>query len=364
MQKFSPKKILVEEDVADLHWTQNILKKFNRVPIEYCKELKSFKEPAPMTPAKKTLILARYRGEAIKPFPKIKNAINLNDYIFNPISNCHLECTYCILQSYLRNNPALTIYTNIDHFLTGLKVLGKKYVNQPVRVGTGELSDSLALDSITELSKTLIPFFAQHPNLFLELKTKSNQIKNLLGLEPNGHTVISFSIAPKSIIQQEELKCASLEERLEAAKGLQKKGYPIGLHLDPMIYFEGWKKSYHELIDALTENLDVTRIAWVSIGSLRFDKELKEIATDRFPQTKIFSSDFIEGPDGKRRYFKTIREGMYRQVWEWLQEWDNTFPRYLCMEPAWMWEKVAGGNPPRSEEVETSLLNRLRTLLP
>ncbi len=363
MQKFSPQKILIEEEVAELPLSKNILKKFSGVPIEFCKEVKTLKEPTPITPAKKTLILAQYRGEAIKPFPKIKNAINLNDYVFNPISNCHLECTYCILQSYLRNNPALTIYTNIDYFLDGLETLAKQNFPKPIRVGTGELSDSLALDDITDLSQTLVPFFAKTSNLFLELKTKSNTIENLLELEPQGHTVISWSIAPQRIVEQEELKCASLAERVGAAKKLQKHGYLIGLHLDPLIYFEGWKEEYEKLIQLLAKELDSKRIAWVSIGSLRFDKNLKEIATNRFPHTKIFSSDFIDSPDGKQRYFKTIRMEMYQKVWNWLQDWDHSFPRYLCMEPAWMWEKVARKRAPHPEEIETSLLNRLSSFL-
>ncbi|HKY63278.1 MAG TPA: DNA photolyase [bacterium] len=361
LASFAPQILLLEAAVAETPLARRLLGVFPEVRREIVESLGSWKEPQAISPAKRILAIAQAKGEAVKPFPKIKHAINLDDYVFNPISNCHLECTYCILQSYLKNNPVLTVYANTGHFLAALRNLDEAGT-KPLRVGTGELSDSLALDALTGLGGEWVPFFAARKNLFLELKTKSDCIAGLLKLEHRGRTVLSWSLAPEAIVKREELKCASLAERLEAAAQAQAAGYPVGLHLDPLICHPGWEEAYDGLIAAIAARLDPKRLAWVSVGSLRFDKALKEIATERFPQTAIFAEDFIQAPDGKFRYFKTLRREMYRRVWRRLAEWSLDFPRYLCMEPPWMWEEVTAEPAPLPQVVEHSLSQRLKEL--
>ena len=362
MQPFVPQRLLIESAVAEAPVTLRLRAAFPEVPTEVLSSVMEWKEPGPITPAKRILAVAEHRGEALKPFPKIKHAINLGDYVFNPVSNCHLECTYCILQSYLQNNPVLTVFANTGHFLDKIRALTEAHPERSFRLGTGELSDSLALDDLTGFSGEWIPFFAAQERCWLELKTKSDRIANLLPLAHRGRTVISWSLSPEPIVRREELKCASLARRLECARAVQSAGYPVGLHLDPLIYHEGWESSYDALMHAISASLDPRRIAWVSIGSLRFDKALKEIATERFPQTAIFAEEFAAAPDGKLRYFKTLRREMYRRVWRGLSAWSLDFPRYLCMEPPWMWEEATGEAAPNPESVEAALLGRLREL--
>ncbi len=361
MQPFVPQQLLIEAAMMQFPLSLRIQAAFPRVPLEIVESVAAWKEPGPMTPAKRVLAIAEAKGEALKPFPKIKHAVNLEDYVFNPVSNCHLECTYCILQSYLKNNPVLTVFANTEHFLGALAKLDVDGERE-IRIGTGELSDSLALDDLTGLGGEWIPFFAQRKSLYLELKTKSDCVEGLLKLEHRGRTVLSWSLAPENIVKREELKCASLAERLAAAAKAQAAGYPVGLHLDPMICHPGWEAAYDGLIDAIAGRLDPSRLAWVSVGSLRFDKALKDIATERFPQTPIFAEDFVKAPDGKFRYFKTLRREMYRRVWRRLAEWSRDFPRYLCMEPPWMWEEVTAEAAPQPQVIEQSLIRRLKDL--
>ncbi len=361
MQAFIPQKIILENSVADFPLSRRVVRNYPEVPLERVESCQAYKAPAPITAAKKVLALVEHRGEAVKPFPKIAHAVNLGDFVFNPVSNCHLECTYCILQSYLKNNPVITVFANSDYFLAAIQKTIASRSDKTWRFGTGELSDSLALDDITKHSAELVPFFARLPQAYLELKTKSDCIAGLLSLEHRGRSVISWSLAPEKTVQQEELKCASLQSRLQSARQVQSAGYPVGLHLDPLIYSENWQTDYASLVEAMAQNLDPRRVAWVSVGSLRFDKALKEIATQRFPNTRIFSEDFIASPDGKMRYFKSLRMEMYREVWRLLREWSAEFPRYLCMEPPWMWEEVTGAAPD-PEEVEARLVNRLKSL--
>jgi hypothetical protein len=53
------------------------------------------------------------------------------------------------------------------------------------------------------------------------------------------------------------------------------------------------------LIDELYENIDPARIAWISLGSLRFPPAMKEKIIERYPHSKIPYGEFIRGQDQK-----------------------------------------------------------------
>jgi hypothetical protein len=72
-------------------------------------------------------------------------------------------------------------------------------------LGTGELSDSLALDSVFPISPILISFFAQRDHAVLELKTKSAEVDHLPHLDHRKRTIISWSLNPPEIIEGEEM---------------------------------------------------------------------------------------------------------------------------------------------------------------
>ena len=137
------------------------------------------------------------------------------------------------------------------------------------RIGTGEHSDSLALDKTLGINQHIIKFFAALPNALLELKTKSNQIEHLLELPHGGKTVISWSVNPQVIITKEELKTATLDERLNAARMASDAGYKVAFHFDPMIDYPDWEKGYQGLVEQIFDNISPDRIAWVSLGTLR-----------------------------------------------------------------------------------------------
>jgi len=88
--------------------------------------------------------------------------------------------------------------------------------------------------------------------------------------------VVSWSLNPQKIIDLEEHNTASLEDRLSAMKNVQEVGYKIGIHFDPIIITENWKDLYSGLVSDISRVVDPDRIAWWSLGALRFPEELKE----------------------------------------------------------------------------------------
>lgn len=364
-------RIIVDQKVAD----QDLVQRYQNnnptaevIQLELTEEKKEAMFRQEATPAKRDILLTEKQGHTVKQCPGTDRTYRCCNYhVINQTSNCPIDCTYCILQFYL-NNPVTTVYANSEKLLTEVK---DKIATQPkrfFRIGTGELSDSLAFDSSSEFSKDIVSYFADLDNVLLELKTKSNRVENLLDLDHKGHTVVSWSVNPQVIIDAEEHKAASLEERLQAMKQVQDAGYKIGFHFDPLLYHEDWETTYPDLIRQLFEVVDPKNVAWISIGSLRFPPEMKDKVLEKFPKSKIMFAELIRGMDGKMRYPKPLRLDMYRTVYNALRQYggDQLFI-YFCMESEEIWNRVMGWSPDDNEHLDylfaTSLYHQFPGLM-
>ncbi len=201
------------------------------------------------------------------------------------------------------------------------------------------------LDPWTGLSRQLVSFFAQETNAVLELKTKTNFIENLAGLDHNGRTIVAWSLNAEPVVHSEEPRAASLQERLDAARQCAEWGYRLAFHFDPLIEHENWRKGYGEVIERLFATVASRHVIWVSLGALRFMPELKPMIASRHPGSRILGGEFIRGLDGKMRYFRDIRVELYRFMVERIREFDPALCVYLCMEGRDIWREAVGFSP-------------------
>lgn len=301
--------------------------------------------PESMTKGKRHLFLTRHKGQFFKPCPATREYRCCDYHVLNTGMNCPIDCVYCILQAYL-NNPWLSFYVNVDDLLQEVDGVLRTNPDSRYRIGTGEFTDSLAIDRITGLSRILVPFLATYDNAMLELKTKSAAIDNLEHLDHRGKTIISWSLNSTRILQREELRAATLQERLEAAARCASWGYRLGFHFDPIIEHADWQEEYLATIDALYRAVPKESIVWISLGALRYLPKLKDIGMQRFPNSRIYFQEFIEGLDGKARYFRHNRAKLYRVIHERLRSHasENTCI-YFCMESDEIWREVMGFTP-------------------
>lgn len=366
---YTPEKIFIEKPVQDSSITQNVLARLPKTPAELIDSteelLEHSKRWTPTIPrAKKHLILAQHKGRFFKPCPGrsarqgVQNAC-CNYFVINYASNCHMECSYCYLQTYL-NFPYLIVYANVDDLLSELKAVLAAAPQDFFRVGTGELADSLALDPLTAYSLPLVRFFAHQENAVLELKTKSDCVDNLLQLEHGGRTVVSWSINPRYVQEQEEHKTATVEERLRAAERCTRAGYPVAFHLDPIIHYAGWERDYRELVVEIFTRIPPSSVAWISLGSLRMTPSLKELIRHRFPRSFLPLGELVPCEDGKLRYFKPIRVEMYQKILSWIRAASPRTSVYTCMERAEVWAKVFSTPPPDERAVGAYVTAGLR----
>ncbi len=368
MKPYRPRKVFIESSVLGTQVAKNVLDSLPDVPVEIIDSadtlLGSAKDQAPtLSRAKKYLLLAENKGRFLKHCPGGKGRLGIqnvccNYLVINYAANCHMDCSYCFLQSYL-NFPGLTIYANHRDLLAELHSVFSSDRSRSFRVGTGELADSLALDSLTRYSVFLVEFFASQPNAILELKTKTDCIENLLGLEHRGRTVLAWSVNPPRIQKTDEYKTASLNDRLQAARRCVDAGYPVAFHFDPIVQYAGWEMEYRSLVRRIFDELPPGSVAWISLGGLRMTYALKQVIRRRFPKSLLPFGELVPGEDGKLRYFKPVRVEIYRQMRAWIGELDPGVPTYLCMEKPDVWVKVFGRVPADEPELEKEICGRI-----
>ena len=360
------KHIYIEEDLRQSILAENIRK---RVPahtqIEYITDarqiLNQFAQEGDFVTKDKLLVYS-YPGEQfLSSCPGSNGMVCCQYFVLHLGQGCLFDCHYCYLQSFL-NNPLMTLFGNLEQLFEKLdhKTRGKKF---HFRIGTGEYTDSLALEPLTGLASYLVNYFADHPNATLELKTKSSNVDELLDLNHCRHTVISWSMNPPSIIDTIEEGTASLEERLTAAKKAVSAGYKVAFHLDPLVYFEDWEKQYHNLIDQIFTSVSPDDVAWISAGSFRYTAALKAMIQARFPEDELTrKGEMIKGSDGKHRYFKTVRQEMFSSIKTKIESVDPRLFLYLCMESQAMWQNVFGFVPESGKKLDALFEQRRQYL--
>lgn len=342
---FRPERIYVERGEERTPLVRTVLDRLPDVPVRITAHPEEA-EPEDFAAGKRILVLRRHRGTFLHACPAGTTGLVCCNYlVVNLGSNCPLDCTYCFLQQYVRNNPALKLFTNVEDALDEVARVLDAHPQRSFRIGTGELMDSLALDPATGLSRRLVPFFAGRSNAVLELKTKTDCVGELLGLDPRGRVVVSWSVNTPAVIASEERGTASLEARLEAARRVIAAGYRVGFHFDPLIEHPGWEAGYAGVVERIFAAVDPGSVAWVSLGSLRMTPQLETEVRRRGLARLALGGEMVPCADGKKRVWRGLRLRMYRHLREVIESAAPAVPIYLCMEQPSAWRQVMGESP-------------------
>ena len=353
---YQPEIIYIGEGAEHYDLTRRILQNFPEAPVRHQPSLPQVMDELKQSSldvfgaGKKRLLLSQFKGSFLKKCPGISpGMVCCNYYVVNLIKNCVYDCSYCVLQDFLENNPLLTAFVNLEDLLAELEEVFTTHPTHTFRVGTGELTDSLALDDVLPYTETLIPFFNDRKNAVLELKTKSDRVENLLKQNNASNIIISWSINPPAIAAAEEKGAPGIEQRLEAARQCAEKGYRIGFHFDPVILFPGWETAYADLIDRMLQAVRPEQIEWISLGGFRYRPNLKKVIKERHANTRLFTQEHMAGEDGKFRYLRPLRNHAFETLRRMMKDRSRDLTVYLCMETKEIWEGVTG-KMPRSDK--------------
>jgi spore photoproduct lyase len=260
-------------------------------------------------------------------------------------SNCPMDCSYCFLQEYLADNPGFQVYANYADAFDELERMRRRAGGRSLRVGTGELADSLAFDRMTGIARDLVEYFAARDGLTLELKTKTDEIDNLLAVDPRGRTLVSWTLSPQRVFALAEHRTAPPAARLAAAHRVLDAGYRLGFHLDPVIAYPEAERDYLALLDELFDTIAPARISFVSLGGLRMTPALRAASRRRHPRDPLLCGEEVLAPDGRYRTFTPLRVGLLRALERRIAAANPAITRYLCMEPPSIHRRVLGRAP-------------------
>ncbi len=297
--------------------------------------------------------------DIIRKCPGTKHHICCGYQTIDLIEGCVLSCSYCILKAYLKND-VIKVSCDPDATTRELDRLIDGSAKHILRFGTGELSDSLALDRQLRLNRFLVDYFGHKKKAILELKSKWADFRHLIPYL-NPFTVISFSVSPQRFIDSEEQRTSPIHKRLKAARLAQDNGCFVGLHFDPVVIYDGFERDYRYLIEDIGRILDPGKIIWISLGLLRFPPALYGQLIEK-KRRYLLSGEFIRGEDGKYRYIKPERIRIYKLLYKLLKKIDSRLFIYLCMERADIWKEVFGITMESSEGLVRLFDERIKNL--
>lgn len=353
-KKFKPKTILLWEKVANHPEAERIVSMFPSAKVKVIEHqrsdlLSNMSLSQAMLTGKKTIMIGRtssfvghfsgHLGANVRCCPYCKLV---------PVSNgCPYYCTYCYLAFvYRKFTPFVKININYD---TMFKQIRKTLagVTAKVSFNMGEMLDSLALDHITNLTTELVPFLSGFSKGFLMLLTKSSNIDNLLTVKPNVHTVVSWSLNSRQMIETYESGTAGLDERIEAARRCQEHGYRIRIRIDPGIIYPDWCAGYADLIQ---KTLTIIKPENITLGMLRLLPGHFRLAAGVYGNRarKLLNHNFTAGAsDGKLRYPPKERIEFYTFLINTIRDFDKDVSIGLCRETLEIWNTFKDRCEPR-----------------
>ena len=265
------------------------------------------------------------------------------------VEKCGFDCSYCSIQSFYHGNEVVFD----SGFADKLRNLDLD-PDQTYHIGTGQSSDSLMWGNHGGILESLCEFAESNPNVVLELKTKSRNIRWLLDNPVPRNILCTWSLNTQTIIDNEEHLSASLTQRLDAARAVADKGLVVGFHFHPVVHYAGWDADYPAICAELTSRFDAREVALVSLGTLTFTRSVMKTIRSRDLKSKILQMP-LEPAAGKLSYPVGIKTEMFSRVYDALDPWHQDVFFYLCMEPHDLWQPVFGYQYESNQEFEAAM---------
>ncbi|MDD4913761.1 MAG: DNA photolyase [Methylococcales bacterium] len=273
------------------------------------------------------LILAEKYRNFVLPAPDGYGIGGESNYYFSHMLNCLYDCRYCFLQG-MYQSANYVLFVNYEDFQQQIRQLCLDRPEQQIHFFSGYDCDSLAFEPVTGFAEQFLPVFAELPNAWLELRTKSTQIRSLLNRPVQPRCLIAFSLSPESMAGKVEARAPTVARRLEAAVRLQRQGWAIGLRFDPLIYQHDYRQQYRDLFAQVFALIDPYALHSVSLGVFRLPEQYFKKTHKLYPEERLFASP-IQISDGMVSYRADLEEMMMGECTKMLLEYipeDRFFP--------------------------------------
>jgi spore photoproduct lyase len=239
------------------------------------------------------LILAQKHTHFALPAPHGYGIGADKNYYFSHVLNCLYDCRYCFLQG-MYQSAHYVLFVNYEDYQQQISEICAASPDEDIHFFSGYDCDSLALEPVTDFAKHFLPFFATQPNAWLELRTKSTQVRSLLNQPPVPRCVVAFSLSPDEIASKVEAKAPPVSRRLDALCKLQEQGWLIGLRFDPLIYQSDYQQQYQKLFADVFARIKLEQLHSVSLGVFRLPENFFKKIHKLYPEEKLFASPLTQ----------------------------------------------------------------------
>ena len=251
------------------------------------------------------------------------------------VQQCAFACAYCSIQSFYSQNE-IRVLSDLKQHLDNMVLEEGTW-----HIGTGQSSDSLLLGDDYGTLTALKAFAEKHPDVIVELKTKSART-DWISMDLPRNIVSTWSLNAETPAAKEEHLAATPEARIKAARACADAGHPVGFHIHPMVFFEGWEKEYKNLVMALCDNIDPENAVMVGIGTLTFTKQNLRALRESGRPTRVTQMP-LSPIAGKFSYDPETKKKMFSFLYNCFpQDWKDKVFFYLCMEDPSLWEPCLG----------------------
>lgn len=189
------------------------------------------------------------------------------------VRNCVYNCDYCFLQG-MHSSAHILMFMNNGDFMEA----ARKQADSPIYLSISYLTDLLAFEPLFPYCSEWIDFAARHPQIGLEIRTKSDYYHAISHLKPIDNVFLVWSLSPEELSSTYERGCASFRNRLFAASRAAADGWPIKLCFDPVLDIDGWEELYPAMIRETFDRIPPSLVREVSFGVFRMNSDyLKRI---------------------------------------------------------------------------------------
>lgn len=324
--------VYAEKDVWNSKWQQQF--PVSPILIEHYKDLFNWSHQDFAAQKKApSLILAKKTGTLIYQGAPVCQSFGREHFYYTScMMNCIYHCDYCYLQG-MYPSGHVVVFVNLEDYFAEVETLLAKH---PVYLCISYDTDLLALEQTFSFVSRWLTFAAVHPDLTLEIRTKSGNpavFSQLAALYQKNEAlkkqiIFAWTVSPEGLCKNTEHGAASLPLRIKALQAATQAGFSVRLCFDPMIFHAGWKNHYSTLVDYVFSTISPDTLYDVSIGVFRISTDYLKNMRKKRPDSAIVQYPYIT--EQGISHYGTLSEEMVQYLKERLLH-------YLPEEKIFVW---------------------------
>jgi len=212
------------------------------------------------------------------------------NYYFSHMLNCIYDCRYCFLQG-MYQSAHQVLFVNYEDFGDQIRQTAAQHQGKPVWFYSGYDCDSLANEPMTRFTDYFIPLVAAIDNAWMELRTKSTQVRSMLNMEPAERVITAFSFSDQVSHSKLENGVPSIAKRIDAMHRLIEAGWLVGLRFDPVVYHQHYQTAFVDLLEQVFAKIDAKKLHSVSLGSFRLTRDHFRKISRLYPEEPLFAQN-------------------------------------------------------------------------